>query len=51
MSQTIIQRLAERIRSFGDQNITKQAIEPARVTPIVSTIAVRESSIACLVMF
>jgi hypothetical protein len=27
MSQTVIQRLAERIRSFGDKNVTKQAIE------------------------
>ena len=30
MSQTVIQRLAERIRSFGDKNVTKQAIELSR---------------------
>jgi len=40
MSQTVIQRLAERIRSFGDKNVTKQAIELSR-TAIIDTIAAR----------
>jgi 2-methylcitrate dehydratase PrpD len=39
MSQTVIQRLAERIRSFGDKNVTKQAIELSR-TAIIDTIGV-----------
>ena len=39
MNQTVIQRLAERIRSFGDKNVTKQAIELSR-TAIIDTIGV-----------
>jgi 2-methylcitrate dehydratase PrpD len=39
MSQTVIQRLAERIRSFGDENVTKQAIELSRIA-IIDTIGV-----------
>ena len=39
MSQSVIQRLAERIRSFGDKNVTKQAIELSR-TAIIDTIGV-----------
>ena len=39
MSQSVIQRLAERIRSFGDKNVTKQAIELSR-TAIIDKIGV-----------
>src|SRR6516164_6824872 len=39
MSQTIIQRLAERVHSFGEKNLTKQAIELSR-TAIIDTIGV-----------
>jgi 2-methylcitrate dehydratase PrpD len=39
MSQTVIQRLAERICSFGDKNVTKQAIELSR-TAIIDTLGV-----------
>ena len=39
MSQTIIQRLAERVHSFGETNLTKQAIELSR-TAIIDTIGV-----------
>ena len=39
MSQTIIQRLAERVHSFGEKDLTKQAIELSR-TAIIDTIGV-----------
>ena len=39
MSQTIIQRLAERVHSFGEKNLTKRAIELSRTT-IIDTIGV-----------
>ena len=39
MSQTIIQRLAERVHAFGEKNLTKQAIELSR-TAIIDTIGV-----------